>query len=64
MLNSKTEVHGISDQGKRRCLFEVTCGHTGVPFQMSCDDHRGKHEWILAVKKVQAAMKLYRGIQK
>ena len=52
VLNSNTEVKGISDRGKKRCLFEVTCGHTGVAFEISADDQRSKHEWILAIKKV------------
>ena len=52
VLNSKTDVKSIPDKGKRKCLFEVTCGHTGTPFEISADDQRTKHEWILAIKKV------------
>ena len=52
ILNSKTEVKGIPDRGKRKCIFEVTCGLSGKLFEISADDQRTRQEWILAIKKV------------
>ena len=51
VLNSKTDVKSIPDKGKRKCLFEVTCGHTGTPFEISADDQRTKHELISPLQR-------------
>ena len=51
-LNGNTEVKSMADKGKRMYCFEVTCGKTGVPFEICSDDQRSKHEWMLAIKKV------------
>ena len=52
VLNNKTEVKEIPDQGKRLFCFEVICGKTGKCFEISADDEKSRHEWILAIKKV------------
>ena len=52
-------MRSMPDKGKRMYCFEVTCGKTGVPFEMCSDDQRSKHEWMLAIKKV-----LIRGIER
>ncbi len=56
MLNSNTDVKSIPDKGKRKCLFEVTCGHTGTPFEIFADDQKMKHEWMLAIRKVSCIL--------
>ena len=52
MLNGNTDVKSMPDKGKRMYCFEVTCGKTGVPFEICSDDQRSKHDWMLAIKKV------------
>lgn len=52
VLNGKTDVRSIPDKGTRRYRFGVTCGHTGVLFEISADDQRMKHDWMLAIRKV------------
>jgi len=59
MLNSKTTVTSLPDRGKKKCLFEVVCGHTGTPFEIMAADQRTKHEWMLAVKKVCMSVMFY-----
>ena len=63
MLNSNTEVKGIADKGKKRYMFEVTCGHTGKNFEIFADDQRSKHEWMLAIKKVGSILEYPGGIR-
>ena len=42
----------MPDRGKKKFCFQVTCGHTGKPFEITADNQRSKHEWMLAIKKV------------
>ena len=55
----------MPDVGNMKDQFVVTCGHTGLPFQMCADDQQTKLEWILAIKKVGTNKKwmetLYKG---
>ena len=52
VLNDKTEIREIPDQGKRRYCFEVICGKTQKSFEISADDEKSRHEWISAINKV------------
>ena len=52
ILNCNTKVSEIPDQGKRRHCFEVVCGKTSKPYEISADDEKSRHDWILAIKKV------------
>ena len=52
VINCNTKVRSIPDKGKRMYCFEVICGVTKKPFDMSSDDEKSKHEWILVINKV------------
>jgi hypothetical protein len=52
VINSNTLVRERDDIGRRMHCFEVVCGLTKKQFEMSADDEKSRHEWILAIKKV------------
>ena len=52
VINANTKVKERDNIGKRTHCFEVICGLTKKPFEMSADDEKSRHEWILAIKKV------------
>ena len=52
VINASTTVRERDDIGKRMHCLEVICGQTKKPFEMSADDEKSRHEWILAIKKV------------
>ena len=52
VINENTQVGERDDIGRRMHCFEVICGLTGKPFEMSADDEKSRHEWILAIRKV------------
>ena len=52
VINASTIVKERDDIGRRMHCFEVICGLTKKPFEMSADDEKSRHEWILAIKKV------------
>ena len=52
VLNASTVVRERDDIGKRMYCFEVICGQTKKPFEMSAEDEKSRHEWILAITKV------------
>ena len=53
VLNDKTIVEEIPDQGRRRHCFRVVCGKTGKSYEISADDEKSRHKWILAIKKAK-----------
>ena len=52
VMNASTQVRERDNIGRRMHCFEVICGLTKKPFEMSADDEKSRHEWILAIKKV------------
>ena len=52
VLNASTIVRERDDIGRRMHCLEVICGRTKKVFEMSADDEKSRHEWILAIKKV------------
>ena len=52
VINSNTVVRERDNIRRRMHCFEVVCGLTKKPFEMSADDEKSRHEWILAIRKV------------
>ena len=53
VINGDTTVKERNNIGRRTHCFEVTCGLTGKLFEISADDEKSRHQWILAIKKVK-----------
>ena len=53
VLNDKTIVEEIPDQGKRKHCFRVVCGKTEKSYKISADDEKSRHEWMLAITKAR-----------
>ena len=53
VLNDRTIIEDIPDQGRRMHCFRVVCGKTETSYEISADDEKSRHEWILAIRKVR-----------
>ena len=52
MLNRSTIVRELEDKGSHKHRFLVTCGVTGIPYEISAESNRERNEWMLEIKKV------------
>ena len=52
IINDETIVKEIANQGRKLHCFVVICGKTHKSYDISADDEKSRHGWIIAIKKV------------
>lgn len=53
VLNTCTQVKELDDKDKtHKHRFLVTCGDSGIPYEMCAETNRERNEWILEIRKV------------